>query len=94
MSDHSLPPAALGALDPFYSWTAGDNLGCGAGGVTDEPGRAWARLNEALDALAPGASGFVESVRLDRIARQPSYVHGAVLLRRRRRGDIELAGGE
>ncbi|MEU6721894.1 hypothetical protein ABZ897_61560 [Nonomuraea sp. NPDC046802] len=70
--------------DGFYSWTARDGRGHGSCGVTDEPGRASMRLNDALDALAPGASGSVRLVRLDRHARQPSYIHGKVLLRIRR----------
>ncbi|MFC4016083.1 hypothetical protein ACFOY2_53355 [Nonomuraea purpurea] len=42
------------------------------------------RLNDALDALAPGVNGSVRLVRLNRHARRPSYVHGKVLLRIRR----------
>ncbi|MDP4510030.1 hypothetical protein [Nonomuraea turcica] len=70
--------------DALYSWTANNRDGHGMCGITDEPDRALQRLNDALDTLAGGASGFVEVVHLDRAARQPSYVHGTVLARRQR----------
>lgn len=74
--------------DGFYAWSAGDQHGQGACGVTGEPKRAAALLNEALDALAPGATGSVRLVRLDRFASSPSYIYGQTLLRRVKAGDM------
>ncbi|MFI7615439.1 hypothetical protein ACIBP6_29840 [Nonomuraea terrae] len=73
------------ADDVLFAWSARDHSGEGSCGVTDEPGLAEKRLHAALDALRPGAVGVVELVRLDWDARQPSYVHGAVVLRSRRK---------
>lgn len=87
----------MNPYDVFYSWEAhGPGDGRGVCGVTDRPDQAQARLSEALDALALGAAGSVEIVRLDRAASQPSYLHGVVLLRVRRRehGDVVLVEGE
>ncbi|TMR94588.1 hypothetical protein [Nonomuraea basaltis] len=41
-------------------------------------------LNAAVNTLSHGARGSVRLVRLDRYARQPSYIHGEVLVRIRR----------
>ncbi|MFI6739785.1 hypothetical protein ACIBI9_43265 [Nonomuraea sp. NPDC050451] len=78
----------MNPYDGFFSWSAQDQNGRGACGVTNEPARAEARLNAALDTLEAGAVGVVELVRLDREASQPAYVHGAVLLRSRRRDTL------
>lgn len=68
------------AHDQFFSWAACDGDGRGTCGVTADRQRAVALLGAALDVLGPGASGFVRLVRLDRYARQPSYIHGSTLL--------------
>jgi hypothetical protein len=70
--------------DCLYSWSARDSHGRGSCGVTDEPDRVEAHLREALTALALDARGQVEIVRLDRSARQPCYIHGAVVIRLQR----------
>ncbi|MEV0346085.1 hypothetical protein AB0H88_09970 [Nonomuraea sp. NPDC050680] len=70
--------------DAFFSWMATDYSGRGACGVSGESERAAALLTEALGLLAPGATGTVRLVRLDRHARQPSYIYGRTLLRLRR----------
>ncbi|GLW08976.1 hypothetical protein Misp01_41060 [Microtetraspora sp. NBRC 13810] len=70
--------------DGFYSWAATDDSGRVTCGVTGEFGRAAERLSQALDSLAPGATGEVQVVRLDRLARRPSYIYGGTLLRLRR----------
>jgi hypothetical protein len=70
--------------DAFFSWVATDCSGRGACGITAESERAAALLTEALGLLAPGATGTVRLVRLDRHARQPSYIYGRTLLRLRR----------
>jgi hypothetical protein len=78
---------AGGALlrgEVLYLWKARESLRRGSGGVTDRGDLATARLIDALRMLAPGATGSVECVCLDRAARVPSYHHGLVLLEIRR----------
>jgi hypothetical protein len=69
--------------DGFYSWTAADDEGRGSCGITGELERAATLLREALESLAPGATGAVQHVRLDRYASDPAYIYGATLLRLR-----------
>ncbi|MFI9555813.1 hypothetical protein [Nonomuraea endophytica] len=66
--------------DGFYAWTASDESGRGACGITGEPGRAAALLSRTLGLLAPGAMGTVRLVRLDRLARHPTYIYGPTVL--------------
>lgn len=68
----------------FYSWTACDGRGRGACGVTGDRDQATALMNGALDGLAAEATGSVQVVRLDRYARDPSYIYGSVVVRARR----------
>lgn len=53
----------------------------GAGGVTDRSGRAVELLFAALRDLSPGATGVIRVVRLDRHARNPSYLPGQIVFR-------------
>ncbi|WP_157549054.1 hypothetical protein [Nonomuraea candida] len=75
----------------FSSWTASDDDGRGSCGITGELERASARLRQALQELAPGASGEVQFVRLDRYASDPSYIYGTTLLRLHRGKAIAAA---
>ncbi|MGN9843685.1 hypothetical protein ACTMTI_36725 [Nonomuraea sp. H19] len=84
----------FGDSDGFYEWTASDECGRGACGVTGEHERAVALLSQSLGSLAPGAMGVVRVVRLDRMARQPSYVYGPTVLRLRRAKQAMIARGE
>ncbi|WP_326644562.1 hypothetical protein OIE67_25670 [Nonomuraea fuscirosea] len=85
-------PAPLAAADDFlYSWSAQDTTR-GSGGITEEPEQARQCVREALARLSPDAGGVVERVRLDRSARQPSYIHVAVVWRFGRRS-AEREGG-
>ena len=68
-------------IEGFSSWTASDGFGRGSYGVAGERGRATAHLAAAVGGLAPGTVGVIRWVRLDRYARQPSYIHGRVILR-------------
>ncbi|MEV0381784.1 hypothetical protein [Nonomuraea sp. NPDC050643] len=77
--------------DGFYSWTASDDDGRGSCGITGELDQAAALLRRALESLAPGATGAVQFVRLDRYASDPSYVYGTTLLRLRREKAIAAA---
>ena len=70
--------------DGFYAWTASDESGRGACGITGRPERAAALLTRSLGELAPGATGTIRLVRLDRLARRPSYIYGPTVLRLRR----------
>ncbi|MER7500660.1 hypothetical protein AB0L05_16850 [Nonomuraea pusilla] len=80
--------------DGFFSWTATDHSGRGTCGVTAEAERATALLSRALVSLAPGATGTVQVVYLDRLARYPSYVYGSTLLRLCRvRADVIVVSG-
>lgn len=73
------PSPALAAADDFlYSWSAQDATR-GSGGITEEPDQAQQCVKKALATLSPGAAGVVEKVRLDRAARQPSYIRVAVI---------------
>jgi hypothetical protein len=90
---------SAGCLDRcvFFSWTACDDRGSGAGGVTALPGRATELLSDALVGLGPGASGFVRLVRLHPFSWPSQYVHGKVLLRVVRdqdTGETLIVGGE
>ncbi|MGP4092909.1 hypothetical protein [Nonomuraea sp. KM90] len=76
----SSPPRVLPDEDFLYSWAARDEER-GSCGVTRERGRAARNVRQALATLAPDASGEIEVVRLDRDARRPTYVHGAVVAR-------------
>lgn len=68
--------------DGFYSWGVRDRMGYrGAGGVTDRSGRAVELLFAALRDLSPGATGVIRVVRLDRHARNPSYLPGQIVFR-------------
>ncbi|MEU8362305.1 hypothetical protein AB0C27_40435 [Nonomuraea sp. NPDC048882] len=69
----------------FYSWSARNGSGDGSCGVTSDPGRAVTLLLTALQKLAPGASGRVAIVRLERHVWPPSYLYGAPLVVNRRR---------
>ncbi|UBU13482.1 hypothetical protein [Nonomuraea gerenzanensis] len=75
----------------FYSWTASDDDGRGSCGITGELERASVRLRQALESLAPGATGAVQFVRLDRYASDPSYIYGVTLLRLHREKAIAAA---
>ncbi|GAA3661880.1 hypothetical protein GCM10022224_026870 [Nonomuraea antimicrobica] len=79
-----------GDTDGFYSWTASDSDGRGSCGITGELERATELLRQALESLAPGATGSVQVVRLDRYASAPSYIYGttALCLRRVRAADV------
>ncbi|MGW0482639.1 hypothetical protein [Nonomuraea sp. NPDC003214] len=74
----------FGNSDGFYAWTASDESGRGACGITGKPERAAALLSRTLGLLAPGAMGTVRLVRLDRLAQHPSYIYGPTVLRLRR----------
>ncbi|MFK4035347.1 hypothetical protein ACI2LC_06055 [Nonomuraea wenchangensis] len=84
----------FGDSDGFYEWTASDAFGRGACGVTGKHERAVALLKQSLGSLAPGATGVVRVVRLDRLARQPSYVYGPTVLRLRCAKQTVIAPGE
>ncbi|MEV4391086.1 hypothetical protein [Nonomuraea sp. NPDC049607] len=68
-------------IDGFYSWAACDQYGRGSCGITGEAAQAAALLRRALESLAPGATGSVQLVHLDRYASNPSYIYGAIVLR-------------
>ncbi|MEV4079796.1 hypothetical protein AB0J43_05845 [Nonomuraea fuscirosea] len=78
-------------IEGFYSWTASDDDGRGSCGITGELKRAASLLRQALESLAPGASGAVQFIRLDRYASDPSYIYGMTLLRLRREKAIAAA---
>ncbi|MGW0807436.1 hypothetical protein [Nonomuraea sp. NPDC002799] len=79
----------------LYSWQANESRDRGAGGVARSGNLAAADLLKALAGFSPGASGSVVRVALDRQAREPSYLHGPVLLRVRRcaTNGVIVAGG-
>ncbi|MGW4796464.1 hypothetical protein ACWEPC_28985 [Nonomuraea sp. NPDC004297] len=68
-------------IEGFYSWTASDDDGRGSCGITGELERAASLLRQALESLAPGASGAVQYVHLDRYASNPTYIYGMTMLR-------------
>lgn len=70
--------------DVFYSWSAHDRGGRGAGGVTLQPDRATQLLSNAISELAPGATGTIRPARIDRQAWPSAYVYGPTLVRARR----------
>ncbi|MET8863612.1 hypothetical protein ABZW11_11700 [Nonomuraea sp. NPDC004580] len=78
-------------IEGFSSWTACDDDGRGASGITGELERAATLLREALESLAPGATGGVQHVRLDHYASDPAYIYGVTLLRLRREKAIPAA---
>ncbi|MFK4042445.1 hypothetical protein ACI2LC_42155 [Nonomuraea wenchangensis] len=82
-----LPPLwrAASENDGFYLWDIHAGQGDGPCGVTDQPHLATARLVSALTEAAAGdAEGLIRQVRLDRLAGEPSYIKGQVLIRLRR----------
>ncbi|MEO3868513.1 hypothetical protein ABGB18_06755 [Nonomuraea sp. B12E4] len=72
-------------IDGFYLWDLHSGHGDGACGVTDQRHLAQSHLAQALaEHPSRGTKGSIRRVWLDRLANQPCYIYGRVLMRAHR----------